>query len=100
MDIIFFFLIILAVIIVAVINCYFIVIRPFKGAVANLKVGDKYTYTIEDENPFVKTEILECTIVDIRYGVDKIPYVKYEFTDGSGNTMRFDRFISQFDKVE
>ena len=100
MVVIIFLFSILALIIIAVIDCYFTVIRPYKNAVANLKVGDKYTFTIEDDDPFVKTEILECTIVEIRYGKDKVPYVKYEFTDGSGNTMRFDKFISQFNKVD
>lgn len=94
-----FFTVIISLIIFTVIDYYFVVIRPYKKAVANLKVGDKYTYTIEEDNPFVKSEILECTIVDVQYGKDKHPYVRYEFTDGSGNTMRFDRFISQFDKV-
>ena len=100
MVVIIFLCSILALIITAVVNFYFTVIRPYKKAVANLKVGDKYTFTIEDDDPFVKTEILECTIVEIRYGKDKEPYVKYEFTDGSGNTMRFDKFISQFNKVD
>ncbi len=90
---------ILALIITAVISYYFTDIRPYKQAVTNLKVGDKYTYTIEDDDPFSKVEILECTIVEIRYGKDNEPYVKYEFTDGSGSTMRFDRFFYQFNKV-
>lgn len=100
MTVIIFLCSILALIITAVINFYFTVIRPYKKAVVNLKVGDKYIFTTEDDDPFVKTEILECTIVEIRYGRDKEPYVKYEFTDGSGNTMRFDRFIKEFNKVD
>ena len=99
MVVIIFLFSILGLIITAVINFYFTVIRPYKKALKNLKVGDKYTYIIEEDDPFVKTEILECTIVEIRYGRDKEPYVKYEFTDGSGNTMRFDRFIREFNKV-
>ena len=100
MTVIIFLCSILALIITAVINFYFTVIRPYKKAVVNVKVGDKYIFTTEDDDPFVKTEILECTIVEIRYGRDKEPYVKYEFTDGSGNTMRFDRFIKEFNKVD
>lgn len=99
MVVIIFLFSILGLIITAVINFYFTVIRPYKKAVAKLTVGDKYTYIIEEDDPFIQTEILECTIVEIRYGRDKEPYVKYEFTDGSGNTMRFDRFIREFNKV-
>jgi hypothetical protein len=99
MVVIIFLFSILALIIIAVIDYYFTGIRPYKQAVANLKVGDKYTYIIEGDDPFIETEILECTIMEIRYGKDNEPYVKYEFTDGSGSTMRFDRFFSQFNKV-
>ena len=99
MVVIIFLCSILALIITAVINFYFTVIRPYKKAVETLKVGDKYTYIIEDDDPFVKPEILYCTIVEIRRGKDNVPYVKYEFTDGSGSTMRFDRFFYQFNKV-
>ncbi len=99
MVVIIFLFSILALIITAVISYYFTDIRPYKKAAANLKVGDKYTYIIEGDDPFIETEILECTIVEIRYGKDNEPYVKYEFTDGSGSTMRFDRFFYQFNKV-
>lgn len=99
MVVIIFLFSILALIIIPVISYYFTDIRPYKKAVETLKVGDKYTCIIEDDDPFVKTVILECTIVEIRYGRDKAPYVKYEFTDGSGDTMRFDRFFYQFNKV-
>lgn len=99
MVVIIFLFSILALIIIAVIDYYFVVIKPYKKAVANLKVGDKYTYIIEGDDPFIETEILECTIVEIRYGKDNEPYVKYKFTDGSEDTMRFDRFFSQFNKV-
>ena len=99
MVVIIFLCSILALIISAVIICYFEDIRPYKKAVENLKVGDKYTYTIEDDDPFVEPEIFDCTIVEIRYGKDNVLYVKYEFTDGSGSTMRFDRFFYQFNKV-
>lgn len=95
-----FFTVIISIIIFIVIDYYFIVIRPYKKAVANLKVGDKYTITIEEDDfLFDKTEILECTIVEIRYGKDKEPYVKYEFSDGSVGTTRFKRFFKEFDKV-
>ena len=80
MVVIFFLLSILALIIVVVITCYFEDIRPYKKAVENLKVGDKYTYIIEDDDPFVEPQIFDCTIVEIRYGKDNVPYVKYEFT--------------------
>ena len=90
---------ILALIIITVIIFYFTVIRPYKRALKKLKVGDKYTFTLEEDDPFVKTEILECTIIEIKYGKDKEPYVKYEFTDGSRDTMRFDKFFKEFYKV-
>lgn len=99
MVVIIFLFSILVLIITPVISYYFTDIRPYKKAVETLKVGDKYIFTTEDDDPFVKPEILYCTIVEIRYGRDKEPYVKYEFTDGSGDTMRFDRFIREFNKV-
>jgi hypothetical protein len=99
MVVIIFLLSILALIISAVIICYYEDIRPYKKAVETLKVGDKYTYTIEDDDPFVEPKIFDCTIVEIRYGKDNVPYVKYEFTDGSGSTMRFDRIFYQFNKI-
>lgn len=72
----------------------------YKRALEDLKVGDKYTFTIEeDEFLFDKTEILECTIIEIQYGKGKHPYVKYEFDDGSVGTERFDKFFKEFDKV-
>lgn len=99
MVVIIFLLSVLALMIAAAITYYYEDIRPYKKAVENLKIGDKYTYTIEDDDPFVEPEIFDCTIVEIRYGKDNVPYVKYEFTDGSGSTMRFDRFFYQFNKV-
>ena len=99
MVVIIFLLSILALIIGAVITYYYEDIRPYKKAVETLKVGDKYTYIIEDDDPFVEPKIFDCTIVEIRRGKDNVPYVKYEFTDGSGSTMRFDRFFYQFNKV-
>ena len=75
-------------------------IMQYKKAVEDLKVGDKYTITIEeDEFLFEKTEVLECTIIEIQYGKGKHPYVKYEFDDGSVGTERFDKFFKEFDKV-
>ena len=73
----------------------------YKKEVANLKVGDIYIYTlmISEDDPFVNRELYECTIKDIRYGKHKHLYVKYEFKDGSYDTMRFDEFIEQFEKV-
>ena len=99
MVVIIFLCSILLIIIVGVIEHYFIFIKPYKKAVANLKVGDKYTYTIEDDDPFIVPEILECTIKEIRYDRNKNPYVKYEFKDGSADSMRFDKFFVEFDKV-
>ena len=71
----------------------------YKKEVANLKVGDIYTLMISEDDPFVNRELYECTIKDIRYGKHKHLYVKYEFKDGSYDTMRFVEFIEQFEKV-
>ena len=71
----------------------------YKRALEDLKVGDKYILTIEDDDPFINTEILECTIIEIQYGKGKHPYVKYEFDDGSVGTERFDKFFKEFNKV-
>ena len=82
------------------IDYYFSFKQPYKEALANLKVGDKYTFTIEeDEFLFDKTEILECTIIQIQCEKGKHPYVKYEFTDGSVGRSRFDKFFKEFKKV-
>lgn len=99
MVVVIFFLLIILALIGIVSICYFEDIRPYKKAVENLKVGDKYTYTIEDDDPFIIPEILECTIKEIRYDRNKNPYVKYEFKDGSADSMRFDKFFVEFDKV-
>ena len=74
-------------------------IIQYKKEVANLKVGDMYILMIKDDDPFVNREMYECTIKEIRYDKHKRPYVKYEFKDGSWDTRRFDRFITQFEKV-
>ena len=95
-----FFIVIISLTAVLGIDYYFTFIKPYKEAVANLKVGDKYTFTIEeDEFLFDKTEILECTIIQIQCGKSKHPYVKYEFTDGSVGRSRFDKFFKEFKKV-
>ena len=94
-----FFIVIISLTAVLGIDYYFTFIKPYKEAVANLKVGDKYTFTIEEDDPFIKPEILECTIIEIKCGKDEKLYVKYEFADGSGNTMRFDKFFKEFKKV-
>ena len=92
-DITVFFTLIISIIVFVVIDYYITVIRPYKKAVVNLKVGDKYIFTTEYDDPFIEAEILECTIKEIRYDKNGNPYVKYEYTDGSGDTMRFDRFF-------
>ena len=71
----------------------------YKKEVANLKVGDIYTLMISEDDPFVNSEVYECTIKEIRYDKYKRPYVKYAFKDGSCDTMRFDRFIEHYEKV-
>ena len=100
MAVIIFLCSILLIIIVGVIDHYFTFVKPYKRAVAELKVGDKYVYICEDDDPFIEPVILDCTIKEIRYDKSGNPYVKYEYNDGSGNTMRFDRFFSEFNKVD
>ena len=94
-----FFAIIMSLLIFVAIGWNVRSIMQYKKAVANLKVGDKYTLMIPEDDPFVNCEIYECTIKEIRYDKYKRPYVKYEFKDGSWNTRRFDKFITQFEKV-
>ena len=99
-NIIVFFIITISLLIFVSIGWNLRSIMQYKRAVEDLKVGDKYTITIEeDEFLFEKTEILECTIIEIQYGKGKHPYVKYEFDDGSVGTSRFDKFFKEFDKV-
>lgn len=71
----------------------------YKKEVANLKVGDTYILMIKEDDPFVNSEVYECTIKEIRYDKYRRPYVKYEFKDGSCDTMRFDEFIEHYEKV-
>ena len=71
----------------------------YKKEVANLKVGDTYILMIKEDDPFVNGEIYKCTIKEIRYDKHKHLYVKYEFKDGSCDTMRFDEFIEHYEKV-
>ena len=99
-NVIVFFIITISLLIFVAIGWNIRSIMQYKRAVEDLKVGDKYTITIEeDEFLFEKTEILECTIIEIQYGKDKHLYVKYEFSDGSVGTERFDKFFKEFDKV-
>ena len=99
-NVIVFFIITISLLIFVAIGWNLRSIIQYKRAVEDLKVGDKYTITIEeDEFLFEKTEILECTIIEIQYGKGKHPYVKYEFDDGSVGTERFDKFFKEFDKV-
>ena len=71
----------------------------YKKAVANLKVGDKYILMLKEDDPFVNNEIYECTIKDIRYDKHRRPHVKFEYADGSIDTMSFYNFINEFNKV-
>ena len=99
-NVIVFFIITISLLIFVAIGWNLRSIMQYKRAVEDLKVGDKYTITIEeDEFLFDKTEILECTIIEIQYGKGKHPYVKYEFDDGSVGTERFDKFFKEFKKV-
>ena len=94
-----FFAITMTLIIFAAIGWNVRSIIHYKKEVANLKVGDKYTIMSKEDDPFVNQEIYECTIKEIRYDKHKHPYVKYEFKDGSCDTMRFDEFIEHYEKV-
>ena len=99
-NVIVFFIITISLLIFVAIGWNLRSIMQYKRAVEDLKVGDKYTITIEeDEFLFDKTEILECTIIEIQYGKGKHIYVKYEFDDGSVGTERFDKFFKEFKKV-
>ena len=99
MALIIFLCSILLIIITGVISHYFTFTKLYKRAVAELKVGDKYVFIIEDDDPFIEPVVLDCTIKEIRYDKNGNPYVKYEYNDGSGDTMRFDRFFIEFNKV-
>lgn len=94
-----FFVVAMSLIIFVAIGWNIRSIIRYKKEVANLKVGDKYISTLEDCDPFINTETHGCTIKEIRYDKYKRPYVKYEFKDGSYDTMRFDEFIEHYEKV-
>ena len=71
----------------------------YKKAVANLKVGDKYISALKDCDPFINSETYGCTIKEIRYDKRRRPHVKFEYADGSIDTMPFYNFINEFNKV-
>ena len=71
----------------------------YKRAVANLNVGDKYISALEDCDPFINAEAYRCTIKEIRYDKHRRPHVKFEYSDGSVDTMLFYNFINEFNKV-
>ena len=71
----------------------------YRKAVANLKVGDTYISALEDCDPFINVEAYVCTIKEIRYDKRRRPHVKFEYSDGSIDTMLFYNFINEFNKV-
>ena len=71
----------------------------YRKAVANLKVGDTYISALEDCDPFINVETYGCTIKEIRYDKRRRPHVKFEYSDGTIDTMLFYDFINEFNKV-
>ena len=71
----------------------------YKKAVSNLKVGDKYISALKDCDPFINDKEYGCTIKEIRYDKHCRPHVKFEYSDGSIDTMLFYNFINEFNKV-
>ena len=94
-----FFVIMAALIICAAIGWDIRSIIRYRKAVANLKVGDKYISALEDCDPFINTDTHGCTIKEIRYDKHRRPHVKFEYADGSIDTMPFYNFINEFNKV-
>lgn len=74
-------------------------VKPYKKALANLKVGNVYFLWLNtwEDNPFAVPRYLKATIKEIRYNNKGMPYVKYEFEDGSGGVLGFKSFYTQFD---
>ena len=98
-NVIVFFIITISLLIFVVIGWNLRDKMRYKRALEDLKVGDKYILTIEDDDPFINTEILECTIKEIRFDKRGRPYVKFEYADGSVDTMLFYNFNNEFKKV-
>ena len=98
-NVIVFFIITISLLIFVVIGWNLRDIIHYKRAVKDLKVGDKYILTIEDDDPFINTEELECTIKEIRYDKRRRPYVKFEYLNGMVDTMLFYTFNNEFKKV-
>ena len=94
-----FFVVTAALIICAAIGWDIRSIIRYKKAVANLKVGDKYISALKDCDPFINTDAHGCTIKEIRYDKRRRPHVKFEYADGSIDTMPFYNFINEFNKV-
>ena len=94
-----FFVVTAALIIFAAIGWDIRSIIRYKKAVTKLKVGDKYISALEDCDPFINSEAHGCTIKEIRYDKHHRPHVKFEYADGSIDTMPFYNFINEFNKV-
>lgn len=94
-----FFVVTTSLIIFAAIGWDIRSIIRYKKEVANLKVGDKYISALEDCDPFINTDTYGCTIKEIRYDKHRRPHVKFEYADGSIDTMPFYNFINEFNKV-
>ena len=74
--------------------------REYKAAEKNLKIGDKYTCTLNNgDNPFYDPIILEVTIIDTKYDCENRLWVKYKYLDNNIGMKKFERFYDEFDKI-
>ena len=65
----------------------------YKDALNLLKVGNKYRLYKQRQDPYAPC----VTIIEIKYNQYNEAYVKYEFPDGTNNTISFKDFSNIYD---
>lgn len=68
----------------------------YKDALNRLKVGNKYRLYEQKRNPYAPY----VTIIEIKYNQYNEAYVKYEFPDGTHNTMSFEEFSNIYNVLD
>lgn len=67
--------------------------KILKNKINNIEVGQKYYKSIIYDDPFEDEIILKCEIIDIKYDMNYIKWVKYQFDDKSIGTDKAEIFI-------
>jgi hypothetical protein len=94
MDTSFLIIAIPLIIVVIILSCL-IQWQTYTDAVKELKIGNQYKLFEHYNNPFA----VIVTIVEIRYGYDNEPYVKYQYPNGDTKTMQFRYFHKDYVRI-